>query len=154
MLRPKLARMESGVKAAMLKSSQTISKGSGCEPLQPPPTIPSLRKAQSAQSMVSMSSPLLPEHDQPLSPKGTGRGKSVDVPRTPKGEQPKSLRDKTKKDKGKEAALPQRYTAVLQATSTLQLDVEVVKKLRLMLRNEPARCVRDHGSIGSIVARR
>ncbi|GJE96199.1 hypothetical protein PsYK624_123930 [Phanerochaete sordida] len=143
-LRPKLARMESGVKAAMLKSSQTISKGSGSPPLQPPPTIPSLRKAQSAQSMVSMSSPLLPEHDQPTSPKGTGRGKSVDVPRTPKGEQPKSLRDKSKKDKGKETALsPQRYSSVLQATSTLELDVEVVKKLRLMLRNEPASWTED-----------
>ncbi|EKM58484.1 uncharacterized protein PHACADRAFT_117477 [Phanerochaete carnosa HHB-10118-sp] len=136
-LRPKLARIESGVKAAMLKSSQTISKGS--PPLQPPQAPHTLRKSQSAQSISTMTTPLLPEHAQPTSPKSTTRGKSVDVPRTPKPEQQKTAKEKGKKDKGRETAVsPRRYCNLLQSASSLQLDIEVVKKLRLMLRNESA----------------
>ena len=57
-------------------------------------------------------------------------------------------RELSKKDKEKETALsPQRYCNLLLATSSTQLDIEVPKKLRLMLRNEPARY--DHGPIGS-----
>lgn len=34
---------------------------------------------------------------------------------------------------------PSRYTGILTSTSSLELDIEVVKKLRLLLRNESAR---------------
>ena len=138
-LRPKLTRMEPAVKAAMVKSSQTLSKGTN-SPLLPPPTPHSLRKAQSAQSISAMTSGQ-DEYDLVQSPTRTttGRGKSVDAPRTPllAGESSKVSKEKKKE---KDAALsPQRYCNMLLATSSIHLDIEVVKKLRLMLRNESAR---------------
>ena len=48
------------------------------------------------------------------------------------------MKEKGKKEKDT-ALSPQRYCNVLIATSSTQLDVEVVKKLRLLLRNESAR---------------
>ena len=145
-LRPKLARMESGVKAAMLKSSQTISKGS--PPLQPPPTPHALRKAQSAHSInASVTSPTERQfadnyESARATPVSTHRGKSVDSPRSPmlSADLSKSAKEKGKKDKEKDTALsPQRYCNLLISTSSTQLDIEVLKKLRLMLRNESAR---------------
>ncbi|KIP10477.1 hypothetical protein PHLGIDRAFT_84977 [Phlebiopsis gigantea 11061_1 CR5-6] len=141
-LRPKLTGMEPAVKAAMVKSSQTLSKGTN-SPLLPPPTPHSLRKAQSAQSIGALTSPsvgLLDEYDLALSSPRSAvvRGKSVDAARTPllPGESAKGGKEK-KKDK--DAALsPQRYCNMLLATSSVQLDIEVVKKLRLLLRNESA----------------
>lgn len=47
-----------------------------------------------------------------------------------KGQKDKSI----SKDKA-----PLKYTNMLMSSSSLKLDVEVVKKLRLLLRNEPAR---------------
>ena len=146
-LRPKLAQMESAVKAAMIKSSQTISKGTA--PLLPPPSPHALRKAQSAHSINAAASPpaeqqLAGEYDavRPTSV-STHRGKSMDSPRTPLlSDTSKNNKEKSKKDKAKDTALsPQRYSDVLEATSSMQLDIEFVKKLRLMLRNESARCV-------------
>jgi hypothetical protein len=138
----------------MIKSSQTISKGSPV--LLPPPTPHTLRKAQSVHSINSATSPqvaqkpLTDERDVARhSPVHTTRGKSVDAPRSPRAatEPPKSAKEKNKKDKEKETALsPQRYCNLLMATSSTQLDIEIVKKLRLMLRNESARYAFPTGS--------
>ena len=141
------------MKAAMVRSSQTLSKGTS-PPLLPPPTPHSLRKAQSAQSINAMTSPkssqkqLLDEYDLVRSPiaQGHSRGKSLDAPRTSTLLAESSKGGKEKKDKDVSLS-PQKYCNLLLATSSTQLDIEVVKKLRLMLRNESARY--DHRSIES-----
>lgn len=142
-LRPKLATMETSVKAAMLKSSHTLSKGSG----MPPPGSPhGLRKAHSSQSISSMSSreqtqkQALDDTDAVISPKRPAmhtRGKSLDKARAAvPAEALKGGKDKN----GKSVALtPAKYCSLLTSTSSTQLDVEVLKKLRLLLRNESAR---------------
>lgn len=148
--------MEPAVKAAMVRSSQTLSKGSS-PPLMPPPAPHSLRKAQSAQSINAMTSPksaqkqMLDEYDLVRSPPvpSTTRGKSIEGPRSPAlSNEPSKVGKDKKRDKEKDGSLsPQRYCKLLLATSSTQLDIEVVKKLRLMLRNESARY--DHRCIGS-----
>lgn len=45
------------------------------------------------------------------------------------------IKDKTVKNG---ANAPGRFCSILTATSSIQLDVETIKKLRLLLRNEPA----------------
>ena len=71
------------------------------------------------------------------------RGLSLDVSKhSSKGHLPLSLSDgtgkKVQKGWSKDMA-PSRYATVFTSTSSLELDVEIVKKLRLMLRNESAR---------------
>ena len=138
------------MKAAMIKSSQTISKGTPT--LLPPPSPHSLRKAQSAQS-INVTTPPNPTLQQLAAdeaqamrppPVPASRGKCMDSSRSAPlpAEPPKTVREKNKKDKEKQTAVSaQRYIDILLASSSTQLDIEIVKKLRLMLRNEPARCV-------------
>lgn len=157
--------MEPSVKAAMIRSSQTLSKGAS-SPLMPPPTLHSLRKAQSAQSINAMTSPkssqkeLLEEYDLVRSPPlpSTSRGKSVDAPRSPAfSSEPSRGAKEKKKEKDKDTGLsPQRYCNLLLSSSSTQLDIEAVKKLRLMLRNESARydlrCLGSHCALTICVA--
>ena len=142
--------METSVKAAMLKSSATLSKGSA-GPMIPPTTPRSLRKAHSSHSINSLNSPKHTPHaslddtDVMFSPKRPGmhtRGKSLEKVKTASavpGEAAKAAKDKA----GKMTALtPAKYCSLLTSISSTQLDIEVVKKLRLLLRNESARYVR------------
>ncbi|KAI0027501.1 armadillo-type protein [Vararia minispora EC-137] len=147
-LRPKLLGMESNVKEAMLKSSHTLA--------MPPPTRPAtpsaprgLRRVQSGSSL-SIESPRPQRvtsnfYQQPsLAISGTtlvdarhARGSSMDLTR------PKSrgvgFADKGSKEKSSMKNLsPVQLVSQLTGTSSLALSVEVVKKLRLMLRNEAA----------------
>ncbi|KAF8638286.1 hypothetical protein AX17_002306 [Amanita inopinata Kibby_2008] len=193
-LRPKLAGMDSTVKAAMLKSSQTLAsnpKG----PHDPPSTPRSLavRKARSTESLDSPrglmfsggtydfpdppshtpteysamttatvpNSPRVSAH-HPSSVMRTGsprkasahiRGMSIDAPRLFSRSQVQlplstSSMDLTNlgqfkhgKDKntgtGKNIS-PIKFCSILTGTSSTQLDVELIKKLRLLLRNESA----------------
>ncbi|KAF7316606.1 Drf-GBD domain-containing protein [Mycena chlorophos] len=190
-LRPRLLGMESNVKAAMLKSSQTMS-------LVPPPTrapIPAmapatprattLRRARSTESMESprrTSGPLLDEDDLPPprapalfteSPRktsGHSRGSSLDASRLLSRSQVNlplsaSVVDltaatggKTKeragtKEKAKDKNLaPRRFFSILSGTSSTQLDIESVKKLRLMLRNESASWTEEFLTLGGYSA--
>ncbi len=152
--------MEPSVKAAMLKSSHTLSRNTAPQHIPLPSSPHSLRKAHSSQSITSLSSP--PKHiindDAPRSagadsrgrafyiPAGHGRTSSLDTPRAP----PSAASSQSEgagqgkhptKEKEKNSASVAKYCGVLTSTSTLQLDLETVKKLRLMLRNESARSV-------------
>ncbi|KAI0076019.1 hypothetical protein K474DRAFT_1313687 [Panus rudis PR-1116 ss-1] len=166
-IRPKLAGMEPSVKAAMLKSSQVITL-KGPSSSSPPRTPKGLRKARSSESLSSPRQQVSPAHDDSdlfRSPNATGnsfeaalvgfsngqsfvsaghaRGKSLDLRRdvlanqsmvslvAPSGKP-------TKAKAGKDTTSPARYCNILLGSSSTQLDVEVVKKLRIMLRNEPA----------------
>jgi hypothetical protein len=53
----------------------------------------------------------------------------------------KAGKEKAAKDKEKAAKdiSPTRFFSILSGTSSIQLDIENVKKLRLLLRNESAR---------------
>lgn len=146
-LRPKLATMETSVKAAMLKSSHTLSKGSVL-PVSGSPR--SLRKAHSSQSINSHTSreqthnqQAFDDTDVMMSPSKRPivhtRGKSLDkVSSYSPAEVPRNGKDKN----GKVVVMmPAKYCSLLTGTSSTQLDIEVLKKLRLMLRNESARCV-------------
>ncbi|KDQ57071.1 hypothetical protein JAAARDRAFT_157150 [Jaapia argillacea MUCL 33604] len=161
-LRPKLATMESSVKAAMLKSSQTLA-------IKPPGSPPTLRRTRSDESIESPRPPkfyLGQEHPRAPTPSGRTRtpdiglvhgtsplsstsgssgahtrGRSMDKPR---GQAPPQTSSdfgttKSKKEKGTLKNLgPGVFCGMLQSTSSSELDVEFVKKLRLCLRNEPA----------------
>lgn len=145
-LRPKLATMETSVKAAMLKSSHTLSKGS----VMPSSGLTqTLRRAHSSQSINSLTSreqaqrQAVDDTDAMISPKRPAmhtRGKSLDKVQ---GAAPADVA-KGNKDKGGKGSVmtPAKYCSVLTSMSSTHLDMEVLKKLRLMLRNESARCVR------------
>ena len=67
------------------------------------------------------------------------RGKSVDITNTsPKANSSDSLHNKSNSDNYKDIS-PMKFCGILTSTSSTQLDIEVVKKLRLLLRNESAR---------------
>jgi hypothetical protein len=141
--------MESSVKAAMLKSSHVLTS---------PPTAPEsargLRRVQSGSSL-NLESPRTPRTGTANTPAETlggvqsaqhSRGVSVDlVPRRPKSRSGGLATPDLGTGKSgtqKAAALsPVQIVSVLTAKSSLELDVDVVKKLRLFLRNEAARCI-------------
>lgn len=95
----------------------------------------------------------------PASPSRHARGSSLDLPRTisvtdltnPKGKKDKSKdakeldkfkpKDKVAgaKEKEREIISPQKFCQILSKSKTVELDVSVIKKLRIMLRNEAAR---------------
>ncbi|THH29930.1 hypothetical protein EUX98_g4256 [Antrodiella citrinella] len=164
-LRPKLATMESSVKAAMLKSSKVLAVA---KPTSPPRSPRGLRKAYSSESLVSsprpQHMPLMDDYDLFRAPQmsshaldGTmatssppgrsfathSRGMSMDtrrdfttqqkvvIPSTPPGKS----KDKSTKNS---TNAPARFCNILTSISSIQLEVETVKKLRLLLRNEPA----------------
>jgi hypothetical protein len=140
--------MESSVKAAMLKSSQVLGS-----PLTPPEPARGLRRVQSGSSL-NLESPRTPRAGTASIPAETlggvqsaqhSRGVSVDlVPRRPKSRSGGLATTDlgTGKNGTQRAALsPVQIVSVLTGKSSLELDVDVVKKLRLLLRNEAARCI-------------
>ena len=154
--------MEPSVKAAMLKSSHTLSRNAAPQHIPLPSSPHSLRKSHSSQSITSLSSPSKHFLDDtaPRSagadsrgrtffiPAGHGRTSSLDTPRAPPNVDSSQSEllghgqgKHATKEKEKNAASVAKYCGVLTGTSTLQLDLETVKKLRLMLRNESARLV-------------
>lgn len=148
------------MKAAMLKSSHTLSRNTAPQHIPLPSSPHSLRKAHSSQSINSLSSP--PKHflneDAPRSAGADSRGRpffppithgrtsSLDTPRAPSSVASSHSEGNGKhatKEKEKNSATASKYCNILTSTSTLQLEVETVKKLRLMLRNESARSVQS-----------
>lgn len=138
----------------MLKSSKTITN------TQQPQTARGLRKAHSIESLESpkpakkpvdhnnlyhkaagrSSVNLVPDHDS-ARPKSRSRGKSIDIPR-PKSRGGNRSADEGVKGKDKKAGnswTPSRFCTILDTTPSATLEVEIVKKLRLHLRNESAR---------------
>ncbi|KAI0696293.1 armadillo-type protein [Cerioporus squamosus] len=147
-LRPKLATMDPTVKAAFLKSSHVLAQMKPAPTAVAPLTPRTLRRVHSSESMLSSPRPQKPSlqeydlTDIPRSPFGTGhsRGKSLDVRRQALEPNPAVIAPlKVAKDKKKSAAItPDRYVKILLGQSSTAMDIEVVKKLRLLLRNESA----------------
>ncbi|THH03641.1 hypothetical protein EW145_g6122 [Phellinidium pouzarii] len=168
-LRPKLSGMDSTVKAAMLRSSQVIKVGPAPTPVTPKKSTGTLRKAKSSDSLASpqlafefsqppqtasrflgaamRSSISLGRHsEEDLSPPkaltGHARGVSLDLPKTsskvhlPLVTKSEGISTKTHKT----------------CTSSLELEVEVVKKLRLLLRNESASWTESFFQLGGYSA--
>jgi len=170
--------MDSGVKAAMLRTSHVITEKLGPTPtiVGTPPRAASLRRVHSTESLGSPRAPFMRDvdafepprtagvpghvsaHQSPYntgrsnSPRqGTGhwRGSSVDVGRffskSTVNLGAMSSLDLVSAGKAKEKGSsaknvsPMRFCSILQGQSSLQIDVEDIKKLRLMLRNESAR---------------
>lgn len=73
------------------------------------------------------------------------RGASVDIPRSsskihlPVASKSETAGARSHKGKSSKDLSPDRFAHLLSDSSSLTLDVEIVKKLRLLLRNEPAR---------------
>lgn len=76
-----------------------------------------------------------PSHSFFGSPSRHSRGMSLDVSYD-QSDRPSGMKPK---DKASKDLTPAKYCNLLVSTSTLQLDIEAVKKLRLLLRNESAR---------------
>ncbi|KAJ7126744.1 armadillo-type protein [Mycena epipterygia] len=199
-LRPRLIGMESTVKAAMLKSSQTMALPPLPLPLlarDTPPLTPrsaALRRTRSTESLDSPRhvKPSL-EYAMPRAPalfaesaqssstvgasaspnrktSGHARGTSFDASRMlsrsqvhlPLSTSTVDLTGKASKDRtaaaGKEKAAkdkdisPMRFFSILSGTSTTQLDIENVKKLRLLLRNESASWSEEFLKLGGYAA--
>lgn len=175
--------MDSSVKAAMLKSSQTmVNLPAAAEPPRPatPQSKKGLRRAHSSDSLGTPRQPtlasLVAEESEKLaypsslsiapvsayhspymsSPQrkasGHSRGLSFDAPRLFSRSQVNlaassstldltghKLTKEKLKDKGTTKNLsPTRFFSLLTSTSSLHLEIEDVKKLRLLLRNESA----------------
>lgn len=149
------------MKAAMLKSSHTLA-------LKAPNSPPrGFRKSHSSESLSSpRARPVDNEYDvfhnptigrvpplqlagtstsRPFSTAGHARGVSLNLRKNAFASQSAvslalSTKDSSKdKKESKTAAQASRWCTILNSTSTTQLDVETVKKLRLLLRNEAAR---------------
>ena len=147
--------MESSVKAAMLKSSKTITN------TQQPQATRTLRRAHSIESLESpkpskksveydnlyhktagLRSLAPTSEDDSARPEKRSRGRSVDVSR-PKSRAGNKSSDEGGKGKDKNAGnswAASRFCTILDTTPSATLEVETVKKLRLHLRNESARC--------------
>ncbi|KAH0833232.1 armadillo-type protein [Lanmaoa asiatica] len=169
-LRPKLVNMDATVKAAMLKSSQVLSVNPSTATAVPS-TTRTVRKARSIESIASHSPLSAMESDsQPRrgglwgsviagksttnlhtldsSDKSHGRGASLDAAQTLSRTQASVIPVELVSSKSKERALgkgmtPVKFCSILASSSSTALDVEVVKKLRLMLRNEAASWTED-----------
>ena len=146
--------MEPSVKAAMLKSSKTIAN------VQQPQTTRGLRRAHSIESLElpkpgkksadydnlyhktagrAAVNPV--SDDDSARPATRSRGKSIDIPRPKSRAGGKSV-DEGVKGKDKKAGnswTPSRFCTILDTTPSTTLDIEIVKKLRLHLRNESTR---------------
>jgi hypothetical protein len=177
-LRPKLYGMDASVKAAMIKSSQTLAttpaighsdpitpranksfrRAHSTESLSPRhQTLASLAAEHSELSHTGFSAAHVSAHHSPYlaSPQrkpssGHPRGMSFDAPRLFSKSQVNLASSSTldltgggKQGKEKGAVItknisPTRFCSILTSTSSTQLDVEGLKKLRLLLRNEVA----------------
>jgi hypothetical protein len=143
--------MEGTVKAAMLKSSQTLTRA-------PSPTTPkSIRRVQSSGSLGSPS-PSRTSKTAVADRDGSRQSFDLfapDAQRPPMHSRGKSTTDvraqsqvfasngakKAKDGKGSMRNFTPALMIELLAESSTTLDVEVVKKLRLLLRNESARSI-------------
>jgi hypothetical protein len=135
--------MESSVKAAMLKSSQVLASPGL---VTAPASARGLRRVQSGSSL-NIESPRTGDAapDYPYgfatAPSDTpgaqhSRGVSVDIlPRRPKS------RSGGLAEGAQRALSPVQFVSLLTGKSSIELEVDVVKKLRLLLRNEAARCI-------------
>jgi len=161
-LRPKLVGMESSVKAAMLKSSHVLDT-----PPAPARGLRRVQSGSSLnlESSPNKGADLVPDpsqhrhHRHPATPPGAqvgsrdattaaaqhSRGVSVDVvsPRRPKSRTGFSASG-APPDLGATAPRgkvfsPVQFVSLLTGKSSLELEVDVVKKLVLLLRNEAAR---------------
>jgi len=155
--------MEPTVKAAMLKSSHVLAPAATAT--APAPTTRGLRRVQSGSS-ISIESPLngsaaVLGHPQtangatmpdarygPSAATATtasaihhSRGVSIDAPRRPKSRSgfTTSATDLNSSTVRGKAFSPVQIVSLLTGKSSLELEVDVVKKLRLLLRNEAAR---------------
>ncbi|KAH9481746.1 GTPase-binding protein rid1 [Psilocybe cubensis] len=177
-LRPKLYGMDASVKAAMLKSSQTMAVGPSAEATATTaPRSHAVRKAHSTDSMNSprhptiaslsgdtselpypgllaahvsahhspylSSPPRKPSHSRGISFEGTRLFSKSQVNLVPSSSSTLDLATglKSSKEKGTvhtKNLAPTRFCSVLATVSSTQLDVEDLKKLRLLLRNESA----------------
>lgn len=140
----------------MLKSSKTVTPA-------PQSTTPrGLRKAHSSDS-ISITSPNRshPSAEYDLAHARTAgrsagnaltnastahsRGMSMDLPRPMSRAQPSfgvdGSRSKSRDKSSKGAWSPSKFCAILDSTSSSLLEIDLVKKLRLHLRNEAARFV-------------
>ncbi|KAF7336852.1 Drf-GBD domain-containing protein [Mycena venus] len=196
-LRPRLVGMESTVKAAMLKSSQTMALAPLPLPLpatqNTPPLTPrsvALRRTRSTESLDSpRRSKASLEYEPPRAPalfgesalassvgpaaspsrktSGHARGTSFDTSRLlsksqvhlPVSASVVDLTGKASKERGaagKEKVAkdisPTRFFSILSGTSSTQLDIENVKKLRLLLRNESASWSEEFLKLGGYAA--
>ena len=155
--------MESTVKAAMLKSSYVLGPAATATT---PASTRGLRRVQSGSS-ISIESPPKGSAGVLGHPHNTNgatmpdarvggpsavtattnpathhsRGVSIDVPRRPKSRSgfttsPADLNSSTARGK---VYSPVQIVSLLTGKSSLELEVDVVKKLRLLLRNEAAR---------------
>ncbi|KAF9264158.1 hypothetical protein L218DRAFT_253035 [Marasmius fiardii PR-910] len=180
-LRPKLAGMDSNVKAAMLKSSQGMNltvKGTSIP--QSPPGTP-LRRTRSTDSLDSphafkgmdLKPPRPPfaaldSQSSPGSPsrKASGHSRGISMGSgfmsrsqisLPFSGSTVDLTNGGKPSKDKTSTLPRNlspgnFVSILSGTSSTALDVESVKKLRLMLRNESASWTEDFLNADGYVA--
>ncbi|KAH9041609.1 armadillo-type protein [Lactarius pseudohatsudake] len=139
-LRPKLAGMEPSVKAAMLKSSQVIV------PTAAPGTSRSLRRVQSGSSL-NIESP----RKGAISDYYPSPAQAVQGSRCPTT-LPRRFGRWTEKHAAQKTLSPVQFVSVLTAKSSLELEVDVLKKLRLLLRNEAASWSQDFLKAGGYSA--
>lgn len=173
-LRPKLAGMESTVKAAMLKSSHVLAPAATAT-ATPSPTR-GLRRVQSGSSIESPPKGSAAVLDHPhiangaTTPDARGgpsavtatttsaihhsRGVSIDVPRRPKSRSgfTTSATDLNSSTARGKVYSPVQIVSLLTGKSSLELEVDVVKKLRLLLRNEAASWSQDFLKAGGYSA--
>ncbi|KAF8525961.1 armadillo-type protein [Hysterangium stoloniferum] len=138
-LRPKLATLESPVKAAMLRSSHVLIPDSAALPVK---QRPKLRRSLSSTHIESPLAPFMLEGPQrPSSAMGHSRGVSIDTPRLASGSYNgiNAKQSSSKSGKGTVRDLSAAaLCTMLSDTSSIHLEVDFVKKLRLLLRNESA----------------
>lgn len=138
------------MKAAFLKSSHMLAQMKPAQTSAPftPRTIRKIHSSESLLSSPRPQKPTLEEYDltnASRSPFGTShsRGKSLDVRRQVLDAKVAPIAPlKVSKDLKKTAAIsPDKYVRILLGQSSTAMDIEFVKKLRLLLRNESARYV-------------
>ncbi|KAG7098442.1 hypothetical protein E1B28_000393 [Marasmius oreades] len=183
-LRPKLAGMDSNVKAAMLKSSRgmNLTVKRSTIPQSPPGTL--LRRTRSTDSLDSphalkgleydLRPPRPPfaaldsQQSSPGSPsrKASGHSRGISLSsgflsrsqiNLPLSGSTVDLTSGGKPSKDKSSTLPRNlspvnFVSILSGTSSTTLEVESVKKLRLMLRNESASWTEDFLNAGGYTA--
>ncbi|CCM03607.1 uncharacterized protein FIBRA_05745 [Fibroporia radiculosa] len=145
-MREKLATMDASVKAAFLKSSKEMAMMNNSNP-NIPLTPRGLRKAHSSESLSSPRPPAkhsfqhydlsrAPEHPRFMG--AHNRGVSFDAGRQPIDVTAEPLSKVPKDKRGKTSVVtPAKWASILASVSTVQLEVETAKKLRVLLRNEP-----------------
>ncbi|KAG6819528.1 hypothetical protein H0H93_011031 [Arthromyces matolae] len=185
-LRPKLVGMDDTVKAAMLKSSQTMAVNVPKEATAPiAPRTVALRRVHSTDSLESPRKPkpyltsdeiepprapfaggqvsAIHGSQSPRRPSSHSRGLSFDTQRMFSRSQVNlespsatDLISSGKLNKEKPTSTknlsPTKFFSILSGTSSIQLDIEDIKKLRLLLRNETATWSQEFLSLGGYSA--